>query len=354
MNKPNKRRRNSKRIIGIIFILLLIIGGYGGKLYYSNFVKPNVLISDESVFLFIPRNATQETVLQLVKDLNILEDPESLDWVTQRKNYQGSNIVPGKYELVNGMTNNQLINHLRAGNGRLEVKIQFAQQRNIAQLAGRFAKEIKLDSLSIYEWLDNPDSIAKFGFNAQTITSMFVPNTYFMDWDATVPELMRRMAREYKKFWNEERRQKAEAIGLSQSEVVTMASIVYWETKAPKDKPIIAGVYMNRIRLGMPLQADPTLIFALDDYSIRRVLNVHKEIDSPYNTYKNRGLPPGPILIPPISYIDAVLNYTRHDFLYFVAKEDFSGDSYFAETYSQHIVYARRFQRALNKRGIYR
>ena len=180
------------------------------------------------------------------------------------------------------------------------------------------------------------------------------PNTYFVNFDISVDDLMKRMAKEYKNFWNADRKSKLKASGLSQSEATTLASIVFSETNSKKDIPTIAGVYMNRLRIGMPLQADPTLIFAMGDYSIRRVLNKHKKIDSPYNTYKNKGLPPGPIIIPPIRYIDAVLNYEKHDYLYFVAKEDFSGDSYFAKNYAQHLIYARRYQKALNRRGVYR
>jgi len=161
------------------------------------------------------------------------------------------------------------------------------------------------------------------------------------------------MAKEYKMFWNSERVAKLKKIKLSQSEATTLASIVFTETNSKKDMPIIAGVYMNRIEKGWPLQADPTLIFALNDYSIKRVLNIHKEIDSPYNTYMYKGLPPGPINIPPTRYIDAVLNYEKHKYFYFVAKEDFSGDSYFAKNLVQHMIYARRYQKALNKRNIF-
>jgi UPF0755 protein len=182
---------------------------------------------------------------------------------------------------------------------------------------------------------------------------MFIPNTYNVNFDITVPELMARMAKEYKKFWTPERIAKLKKCGLSQSEATTLASIVFTETNSKKDMPIIAGVYMNRIRDGWPLQADPTLIFALDDYSIKRVLNKHKKVDSPYNTYKYAGLPPGPINIPPATYIDAVLDYEKHDYYYFVAKEDFSGDSYFAKNLVQHMVYARRYQKALNDKKVY-
>jgi UPF0755 protein len=247
-----------------------------------------------------------------------------------------------------------LVNHLRAGRGVKEVKVQFNQIRTKADLAGRLSRNLECDSITVLNWLNNPDSIARYGFNENTIISMFIPNTYNMKWNTSAPELMSRMGKEFKKFWNEERAEKLRTTGLSQSEVVTLASIVYWETKLTADMPKIAGVYMNRIKRGIPLQADPTVIFAVGDFSIKRVLNKHLAIDSPYNTYKYAGLPPGPILIPPGKYVDAVLNYEKHDYIYFVAKEDFSGESYFSKTLSQHNIYAARFRRALNERGIYR
>lgn len=354
--KNTKKKRGSiiKKIIMLLVLCGCIVGAYGGYLYYTNFMIANINTKGTEVYLMIPRNADTESVLKLIDELDIIIDKSSLQWMAEKKNYRGRNIVSGKYRIKDGLTNNELINHLRAGNGKLDMTITFNQVRDLKQLSGAITRGIMLDSLDVYNWLSNRDSIRKYGFNENTIISMFIPNTYNVDWDVTAPELMSRMAKEYKSFWNEERIRKLKAIKLSQSEVATLASVVYWETKKPKDMRTVAGVYMNRLRIGMALQADPTLIFALGDYTIRRVLDKHKEIDSPYNTYKYSGLPPGPIIIAPISYIDAVLNYERHDYLYFVAKEDLSGDSYFAKTYSQHLIYARRYQNALNKLKVYR
>ncbi|GAA3521878.1 endolytic transglycosylase MltG [Aquimarina addita] len=355
--KKSVKKKSSgilKKILGFLVLCGCIVGGYVGYLYYTNFMKANVDTKGEEVYLMIPRNANTEQVLTLINELDIIIDESSLIWMAEKKNYKGRNIVAGKYRIKDGLSNNSLINHLRAGNGKLDMTITFNQVRDLKQLSGAITRGIMLDSLDVYNWLSNKDSIRKYGFNENTIISMFIPNTYNVDWDVTASELMARMAKEYKDFWNEERIKKSKALKLSQSEITTLASVVYWETKKPKDMRTVAGVYLNRLRIGMPLQADPTLIFALGDYTIRRVLDKHKEIDSPYNTYKYNGLPPGPIIIPPISYIDAVLNYEKHDYLYFVAKEDFSGDSYFAKTYSQHLIYARRYQNALNKRNVYR
>ena len=179
---------------------------------------------------------------------------------------------------------------------------------------------------------------------------MFIPNTYEVFWTITGEDLLKRMRREYDRFWNEQRKDKAKSIGLTQKQVSTLASIVNEETANADEMPLVAGVYMNRLRIGMPLQADPTLFFAAKDYSIRRVLKKHTKIESPYNTYKYRGLPPGPIAVPTIEAIDAVLHYRHHNYLYFCAKEDFSGYHNFAVTLGDHMKNARRFQRALTLR----
>lgn len=351
--QPKKSRRTLFIQISAVVSLLTLVFSAGLK-YYNNYKAPNTNTQGKEVHVYIQRGASPADVASSLEKLSVLKDVASFKWLADKKKYRGKNIVAGKYRIADGLTNNALINHLRAGNGRLDVSITFNQLRDIEGLAGAVTKEIALDSAAVYAWLANSDSISKFGFDSNTITSMFIPNTYYVDWDLTVSELMNRMYREYEKFWNPERLAQLEKIELTKTEVITMASIVYWETKMPEDKRRIAGVYMNRMRIGMPLQADPTLIFAMGDYSIRRVLLVHKEIESPYNTYKYLGLPPGPIIIPPMSYVDAVLDYEEHKYLYFVAKEDFSGYSYFAKSYAQHLVYAGRYQKRLNERKIYK
>lgn len=350
-------KKKKKGIFGKIIILLLlgglIVGGIVGNYWYKSFKVVNIEFNGKDTTIFIPIASTNESVMNQLDTMHIVKDMESLKWLADQKNYKGDLVVPGEYKIESGWTNNQLINHLRAGNGRLDATISFNNVRTLKDLSNEMSKGILLESDEIYEWLTNEDSIKRYGFKKETIVSMFIPNTYRVDFDISVPELMARMGKEYKAFWNPERVAKLKEIGLSQSEATTLASIVFTETNSKKDMPTIAGVYMNRIKSGWPLQADPTLIFALDDYSIKRVLNKHKKVDSPYNTYMYKGLPPGPINIPPTRYIDAVLNYEKHDFYYFVAKEDFSGDSYFAKNLVQHMIYARRYQKALNDRKIY-
>lgn len=332
----------------------MVVAGAIGWSYYSKIFLPNVDADGETEYLYIATGSDENAVLDSLISMDVLKNVDSYQWMAEKKNYQGRNVVPGKYPIHDGMSNNELLNHLRAGNGRVDVALQFNQLQTKEQLAGRLAQQIEPDSITILSWLTNPDSIGKYGFNEATITAMFIPNTYYVTWNTSTPQLMKRMGREYKNFWTAERQAKAKEAGLTQSEVVTLASIVYWETKKPEDMPRVAGVYMNRLKVGMPLQADPTLIFAMGDFSIKRVLNKHKEIESPYNTYKYKGLPPGPILIPSIAYVDAVLNYEDHDYYYFVAKEDMSGDSYFAKTYQQHLINARKYQKALNEQGVMR
>ena len=344
-----------KRIIRLFVIFAVLVSLVLGYFYYQNYIRAGVATQGNESHIFIPKNADAETVFNLLNDQQLLTAPQQFTYLMEIKKYEGNKIVPGKYKIEEGWSNNQLINHLRFGNGRLDSRIQFHNVQTIAQLSGMITRELLLDSAEVVRYLSQPENLQKYGFNENTMLSMFIPNTYFVDVDISVEELMQRMAKEYKAFWNAERKSKLRQIGLTQSEVVTLASIVYWETKLKKDMPVVAGVYMNRIRVGMPLQADPTLIYILEKMGkgpIKRVYNHHKKLESPYNTYKYKGLPPGPILIPPPVYVDAVLNYKKHDYYYFVAKEDLSGESYFSSTYKQHLIYAARYYKMLKQKGI--
>ena len=230
------------------------------------------------------------------------------------------------------------------------VKVTFNNMRDVKMLAGRISQQIEADSLSIVSLLSNSDSLNAMGFNAKTIPALFLPNTYEFYWNTTAGQFVDKMRREYDKFWNEERRNKAKAVGLTPVEVSTLASIVDKETNKTDEMARIAGVYLNRLRDGWLLQADPTLVFALGDFELKRVLNVHKEVESPYNTYKYPGLPPGPICIPSLAAINAVLSPEKHHYYYFCAKEDFSGYHNFAKTLAEHNKNAQKYQKELNKR----
>jgi UPF0755 protein len=347
-----------KRKIGIfkktviVFLLLIIAGGaWIGSNYYKKIFKPNVQLgTKKTAYVYIPTGSTLSDVSRILRENHFIIDNASFEWLAEKFNYK-YNIRPGKYLIKNKMSNEALIKLLRSGQ-QMPVRVLFHHTRTKQQLAGKIGAQIEADSLDILRLLNDREYLKKFGLTKENSVMIFIPNTYEFYWNTSAEELMERMAKEYKTFWTEERKQKAAKNGFSQTEVAVLASIVQEETSRSDEKPIVAGVYVNRYKKGMLLQADPTLIFAVGDFSIRRVLNVHKEIESPYNTYKYKGLPPGPICIPAISSIDAVLNYQHHDYLYFCAKEDFSGYHNFAKTFAQHMVNARKFQRELNKRKI--
>ncbi len=346
-------KKKIKYSILIILLIGCVLGVLFGRFYYAHFIQSNTQVHEASKrHVYIRRKSSKSDVYDTLVKYNYLKDTSGFFEFLTRKNYRGRNIVPGKYEIKPGWTNNRLVNHLRAGNGRIETKVVITSTRDLHKLSRKMSRELLIDSASIAAMLSNQDSMMQYGFDEANQLCMFIPNTYFVDWDITERELLDRMYKEYLKFWNSDRIAKAAAMGLSTNEVQTLASLVYWETKKAEDMPMVAGVYVNRINQGIKLQADPTLIFALNDYTIKRVLNKHKEIESPYNTYKYLGLPPGPILIAPIKYIDASLNYTKHEYLFFVAKEDFSGYSYFSKTNAQHERYAKLYRQALDQRKI--
>ena len=249
------------------------------------------------------------------------------------------------------MSNNQLVNMLRGGL-QSPVKVTFNNIRDVDMLAGRIADQIEADSTSISNLLHNQQYINQLGFDSATIPALFLPDTYEFYWTTDAEGFVSRMFQEYNKFWNDERKQQAAAKNLTPIQVSTLASIVNKETNMSDEMPRVAGVYLNRLKNNWLLQADPTLVFAWKDFSIRRVLDSHKEIESPYNTYKYIGLPPGPICIPSLAAIKAVLNAEEHHYFYFCAREDFSGYHNFAKTLAEHNRNAAKYQQALNQKGI--
>ena len=336
----------------LITLVGLIFGGILLKTYYEKIYRPATNFEDEQLELFIPTGSSYEQVVELLLNEGIIADQDDFDWLAEKKKYP-SKVKPGHYVIPKGLSNNDLVNMLRSGN-QTPVKLVLQSVRLPQDLAGKASRYIEADSLSILTALLNEDRASSLGFNKESFRSMFIPNTYEFWWNTDVDGFIRKMAEEYKKFWNTRRIEALKSTGLSQSEVTTLASIVKAECMKTDEAPTIAGVYLNRLQRGIPLQADPTLVYAHGDFSINRVLDVHKEIKSPYNTYQNPGLPPGPINYPEAVYIDAVLNAEKHNYLYFCAKSDFSGYHAFAKTYDQHLVNARAYQKELNKRKIYR
>ena len=354
--KPRKsgKKKNSRRV-GLVAILvlgiLLVFALAFGYWLYKTVMSPNVRTTDgKDVELFIPTGSDYEQVKDILQEANCIVNEKSFNWVAQKKELP-ANVHPGHYVVKNSISNNQLVNMLRGGL-QTPVKVKFNNIRDVNQLAGRIATQIEADSASIANLLHKQDYIEQLGFNRYTIPALFLPDTYEFYWNTDAEGFVIRMFQEYNKFWTEERKQQANAKGLTPIQVSTLASIVNKETNMTDEMPRVAGVYLNRLKSNWLLQADPTLIFAWNDYSIRRVLDRHKEIESPYNTYKYIGLPPGPICIPSIAAVKAVLNAEDHHYFYFCAKEDFSGYHNFAKTLSEHNRNAVRYQQALNQRGI--
>ncbi len=307
--------------------------------------------TEQSYTLKIPSNATFKQVSNQLYDDNVVNDMVSFSFVSKILGYQEA-VKPGLYIISPKMTNLELVRHLRSGN-QAPIKITFNNIRTKEDLAERITTNLEINEDQFLALIKDSVYIRKFDFNEETIMSMFIPNTYEVWWNTSPEALFDRMYKEYESFWTSERKSKAEAMGLNPKEVSTLASIVQSESQKSDERPKIAGVYLNRLRLNMPLQADPTLVFALGDFTLKRVLNVHKEIESPYNTYKYAGLPPGPINLPDINSLEAVLNAEDHQYLYFCAKEDFSGYHSFATNLAQHNANARRYQAALNAAKIY-
>ncbi len=337
----------------ITAFILLGLAAIAGLLFYLYVHASNVHLKHrEQMHIHIPSGSTYQEVLDMLKEKDLLRHPGRFNWLAGQKNYP-NRVMAGRFMIFDGMSNNQLINLLRSGE-QSPVNLTFHNIRTDEELAGRIASQIEPDSMEIFSLLRDPEAIEPLGKDTLTARLLFIPNTYEVYWNTSPERLLQRMHREYQAFWNQARRQRAEEIGLSITEVAILASIVQSETNKAEEMARVAGVYMNRLSRGIPLQADPTVIFAQGDFTIRRVLNRHLEIDSPFNTYKYAGLPPGPINLPAPQVIDAVLYYEAHDYYFFSAKPDFSGYHLFARTYAEHLANARKYRRALDERNVYR
>jgi UPF0755 protein len=352
MTTPKKKNRKKStstlRIVLAIFGFLFVSFSYYA---YQIVYTPNVDTKGSRAYIRIPEGASFEQVMDSVDKENVIIDKLSFRFMAKLMDYPKL-IKAGHYELKNKATNYQLIADLRAGR-QSPVKLTFTNVRLKRELTKKLSQDLSATQTQLDSLLASDRYVKSLGFDTTTILTMFIPNTYEMYWNTSATELMKRMKKEYDAFWTEQREAKAEALGLTKAQVSTLASIVQAEQSQHSDeRPRIAGVYLNRLRKGIPLQADPTVVYAVGDFGIRRVLNVHLKTDSPYNTYKYKGLPPGPINLPAINSIDAVLNPEHHDYIYFCAKEDFSGYHSFAVNETEHLRNARRYQAALNQRNI--
>lgn len=348
--KPKKPSWHRYIIWSLLAATILALAT-GLKLYLVLF-GANIHLPDEAgKHLYVRKGATIESVAADLHRRGILANPREFLWVAHRKNLD-QNLKAGHYELSDGMSNFLFARMLSLGR-QMPVKMVFHNVRTFEQLAGTLARQIEADSASLMKVFGDSALLRQYQQTKQTLYQLFIPNTYEVYWTISPQELIGRMKRESDVFWDSTRVKKSDDLGFSKNQVITLASIVEQETNKNSEKAVIAGVYINRLKSRMPLQADPTIKFAVGDFGLRRIKGEHLAIDSPYNTYKYAGLPPGPICLPSIASVDAVLNYSDHGYYYFCASDDFSGYHVFARNYQEHLVNARRYQRALNARGIH-
>jgi UPF0755 protein len=349
--RKKKQRKVMRRLFLFLFFFLVLPLSVATLLVYHACFKSNVWVAEGvASSVCIPTNATFKDVTTLLYGQGLIVNRKTFEWYA-RFRYYNRHIKPGRYILLPGMSNSGLVHMLNSGE-QTPVKVIIHDIRDKATLARSVARQIEADSVSLMHLMNDTSFLSQFGFTPQNILMMFIPNTYEFYWNTGATRFFDRMYREYNLFWNDDRLKKLAETGLTREQAVILASIIEKETNHDDEKPRIAGVYLNRLRRGWLLQADPTVVYALGDPSVHRVLDTYKDIDSPYNTYKHGGLPPGPICIPSIVSIDAVLNYERNDYLYFCGRDDFSGYHVFSTNYLQHALNARRYQKALDRLDI--
>ena len=343
-------KRTKWIILTILAIILIVIGSFLAKQYYHYAVSNFKSYDGEAHSYQVYPGMTSDSVLASI--INDYQMASELAWCMHCQYMHYEHPKPGHYRFAAEISNRELIRRLLLGE-QTPIKLSFTQAiRTCEQLASHMGKKLMLDSAEVIERLNNKEYMSHFGLTPETAVCLFIPNTYEVYWTMTADQLFARMHKEYQRFWNDERMAKAKKQGLTPVEVATIASIIASETNKSFEYPTIASIYINRLRKGIALQACPTVIFAVGDFSLRRVLKRHLAIDSPYNTYKYRGLPPGPIRLARPEVIDAVLNAPKTDYLYMCANPDFSGTHVFSSSYSKHSAVAREYQRELNKRKL--
>ncbi len=342
--------KNKKIIVSVIILILVLIGYFTYKTYYKVY-KEGAL---KEGFIYLKND---DGFTDLVKKIApFIKDTTDFKWVANKKKFH--KIKSGRYFIRKGTSNNDLVNLLRSGR-QDPIKLTFNNQNSLEDLAKRISEQVEADSLSLISSFTDKDFLAKSGFTKEQVLGMFIPNSYQVYWNISADKLRNKMYKEYKRFWNSSRLSKAKKIHLSPIEVTTLASIVHKESAKKQERPIIAGLYLNRLRDGWPLQSDPTVIYAIkqkygDDFKIRRVLykNIEDVKDSPYNTYKVKGLPPSLIAMPDVSAIDAVLNANKNDYFYMCASVNRIGYHEFAKTLAQHNLNVKKYHKKKNRQGI--
>lgn len=342
--------KTSTKIILLGLLAILAVGGYFGVKFYKVFFAANT--SGKVKYLYVRTGHHLDDLFEEIRRTDALTEIGTFSQAAAKMDLARS-LKPGRYKLTKGMNNRSIINMLKSGN-QDPVKLKFQNLRKKENFAAYLSANLEPDSLTFINVLDSVALIEKYGFNKDNSYVMFIPNTYEMYWNVTALDFFDRMHKEYEKFWTDERKQKAAALNLTPIQVSILASIVDAEALYDKEMPIIAGLYLNRLNKGILLQADPTVIFANNDFTVKRVTNSLLQVQSKYNTYKYAGLPPGPIMMPSINAIDAVLNRDQNNYIYMCAKEDFSGYHNFAVTVQEHELNAKKYREALNKRNIFK
>lgn len=345
---------NIKKLISIVAVAGIVIVTIFGVYVYFKAFTPNTQFTQDEVYVYVPTDASYEEVKEMIAPL--VKDLDKFDFVASSRNYN-TNVKPGKFLLKKDMTSFEMIRSLRLN---VPVKVAFNNQETLGKLVQRLATQLEPDSLKLEVAFTNTPFMEENGLTEETVLALFIPNTYEFYWNTKAEKIAQNLAKEYQIFWNTKRLEKAKALGLTPIQVYILASIVHKETAKVDERPTVAGVYINRLNQDMPLQADPTVIFALKkrsgdfDQEIKRVFYNDLRINSPYNTYINKGLPPGPIAMPDVSAIDAVLNAEKHDYIYFCANPDKPGYHTFASNYEEHQINAKKYAAWVSKLGIAR
>ncbi len=343
--------KKTKKTLIITLVILFILGITGVSFLYYHLFYPQFHPAKKT-YIYIDRDDTMDSVMHKIKNAGNPHSMKGLEWLSSYKKSEPS-IRTGKYAIKPNDNAYHLFSRISRGY-KEPVNLTIGSVRTIDQLARNISRQLMIDSTEIAQLLHNAEFQSSIGYNEQTLPSLFIPDTYQVYWDVSAEDLMKRMQKEYKSFWNEKRMAQAQKINMTPIEIATLASIVEEETNNAQEKPMVAGLYMNRLKRKIPLQADPTVKFALQDFGLRRVTNDHLKTISPYNTYLNVGLPPGPIRIASKPGLESVLNFTPHNYIYMCAKEDFSGTHNFASTLTEHMQNARKYWKALNERKIFK
>ncbi|MEZ4910298.1 MAG: endolytic transglycosylase MltG [Saprospiraceae bacterium] len=340
----------SKHFVRNLLIIGLLISAIFASVGYYFLYAPNTSLS-ENKSIFIPTGSSFQDVEKLLVSENIIKTASTFRTVAGIMRYKQDNVPSGKYNFKTGMSNKAIISKLRSGN-QDPVDLVINNVRYISDLAGKVSKYLEVDSMTILNYFNDPGTYSKFGYTKDDFLSMFIPNTYKLFWTASPEDFVERMSKEHKKYWTPEKIASIEKNNLTTTSAFILASIVEKESNYNAEKPRIAGVYLNRLKQNIKLQADPTVVYAMGDFTIMRVLHSHLFYESPFNTYLNYGLPPGPICMPSLQSLEAVINAENHEYVYFCAKADNSGAHSFAVSYGEHLKNADAFARWLNEKNI--